>query len=107
MEVVGIVLAAVLAAAVVVLVARPFLAEPGTSEGRIGEPDAAESERLRLLEERDRTLGGLRELEFDHRTGKISDADYREQIGPLRQEAAEVLRALEPKGRPSASPAES
>jgi hypothetical protein len=38
----------------------------------------------------------LKELEFDHRTGKISDGDYRELVGPLRREAAEALRALEP-----------
>ena len=33
------------------------------------------------LEERDRALAALKELEFDHRTGKISDADYRELVG--------------------------
>jgi hypothetical protein len=38
----------------------------------------------------------LKELEFDHRTGKISDADYRELVAPLRREAADALRALDP-----------
>ena len=51
--------------------------------------------RLALAEERDRALAALKELEFDHRTGKISDEDYRAQAGPLRRRAAEVLRALE------------
>jgi hypothetical protein len=37
----------------------------------------------------------LKELEFDHRTGKVSDGDYRAQVGPLRRRAAEALRALE------------
>ncbi len=41
-------------------------------------------------------LAALKELEFDHRTGKISDEDYRELIGPLRLRVAEALRALEP-----------
>ena len=50
---------------------------------------------MRLVEERDRALAALKELEFDHRTGKISDADYRELVGPLRREAAEALRALD------------
>ena len=27
----------------------------------------------------------LKELEFDHRTGKIGDDDYRELLGPLRR----------------------
>ena len=43
----------------------------------------------------DRALGALKELEFDHRTGKISDEDYRELIGPLRLRVAEALRALD------------
>ena len=51
---------------------------------------------LELVEERDRALAALKELEFDHRTGKISDEDYRELIGPLRLRVAEALRALEP-----------
>ena len=33
--------------------------------------------RLALAEERDRALAALKELEFDHRTGKVSDDDYR------------------------------
>jgi hypothetical protein len=52
--------------------------------------------RLGLVEERDRTLAALKELEFDHRTGKVSDVDYRELIGPLRRRAVETLRALDP-----------
>ena len=47
------------------------------------------------LEERDRALAALKELEFDHRTGKISDEDYRALVGPLRRQAGEALRALE------------
>ena len=38
-------------------------------------------------------LAALKELEFDHRTGKVSDDDYRELVGTLRQRAAEALRA--------------
>ena len=93
MEALALVLAALLAVAAVVFVARPFLREP---DGREGEPsDATDAERLRLAEERDRVLAALKELEFDHRTGKISDADYRDLVGPLRRRAAEALRALE------------
>jgi hypothetical protein len=50
---------------------------------------------LELLDERDRVLGALKELEFDHRTGKIGDADYRSQIGPLRRSAAAALRSID------------
>src|SRR5262249_42784470 len=42
-----------------------------------------------------RARAAVKELEFDHRRGKVSDGDYRAQVGPLRRRAAEALRALE------------
>jgi hypothetical protein len=86
---------AVLTVACVLLVALPFLRRPDVpaAEDRLEEGDV---ERLGLAEERDRALAALKELEFDHRTGKISDEDYRELVGPLRRRAAEALRALQP-----------
>ena len=91
----SIALAVVLAVGVVVLVALPFLREPTVADDRLDAPTLEEEQRLTLLDERDRALGALKELEFDHRTGKIGDADYRELIGPQRRAAAAALRALE------------
>jgi hypothetical protein len=88
----GIVLGAVLAAAAIVLVALPFLREPTTADDTLVVPD---EERIRLTEDRDRALAALKELEFDHRTGKVGDDDYRELVSPLRQEAAAALRAID------------
>jgi hypothetical protein len=96
MDVAAVVLAALLAAAAVLFAARPFLREPEAASDRLDDVGPAEQERLRLAEERDRALAALKELEFDHRTGKISDGDYRTQVGELRRQAAEALRALEP-----------
>ena len=93
----ALVLGALLAVAAVVFVARPFLREPAPADDRLVEPDELELRRLELSEERDRALAALKELEFDHRTGKVSDNDYRELVGPLRRAAAEALRALEPR----------
>lgn len=93
----ALVLGALLAAAAVVFVARPFLREPAPQSDRLDEPGTLERRRLELVEERDRALAALKELEFDHRTGKVSDEDYRLQLGPLRRRAAETLRALEPR----------
>jgi hypothetical protein len=90
------VLGALLAVACVLLVARPFLREPVAENDRLEEPGTREQERIALEEERDRALAALKELEFDHRTGKVSDEDYRALVGPLRRRAAELLRALEP-----------
>jgi len=89
-------LAAMVAVVAVVFVARPFLRDPSPASDRLDELAPEARERLALAEERDRALAALKELEFDHRTGKVSDEDYRAQVGPLRRRAAEVLRALEP-----------
>jgi hypothetical protein len=95
-------LGVLLAVACVLVVALPFLRSPGVpaAEDRLGEPDALERRRLEVAEERDRALAALKELEFDHRTGKISDEDYRALVGPLRRRAAEALRALDPAAKP-------
>jgi hypothetical protein len=94
---VALVLGALLAVAAVVLVARPFLRDPVPARDVLEEPSPLAQRQLELAEERDRALAALKELEFDHRTGKVSDEDYRELVGPLRRRAAEALRALEPR----------
>ena len=90
-----IVVGVLLAAAAVVLVALPFLREPVAADDRLDAPTESDQRRFALVEERDRALAALKELEFDHRTGKVDDADYRELLGPLRQAAAVALRALD------------
>jgi hypothetical protein len=101
-------LGVVLAVAAVFIVALPFLRRPGipAAEDRLGEPDELERRRLEIAEERDRALAALKELEFDHRTGKVTDEDYRALVGPLRRRAAEALRALEPRSRDAEAEAE-
>ena len=84
-----------LAALAVLLVALPFLREPTVTDDRLDTPSPDEQARLSLVEQRDRALAALKELEFDHRTGKITDEDYRRELGPLRQAAAAALKALD------------
>lgn len=96
MTTLALVLGALLAVACVVFVARPFLREPDPDVDRLDELSPAERRALDLAEERDRALAALKELEFDHRTGKVSDEDYRAQVGPLRARALAALRASEP-----------
>jgi hypothetical protein len=98
-----IVLGLLLAVAVVVAVALPFLREPVAADDRLDARSEEDERRLALVEGRDRALAALKELEFDHRTGKIDDTDYRRLVGPLRQEAAAALRSLDAEngnGRP-------
>lgn len=97
MTVAGLVLAAALAVVAVIFVARPLLRQETEAAA---ETDAEDTRRLELVEARDRALAALKELEFDHRTGKISDDDYRELVGPLREEAGDALRALDALHRP-------
>ena len=92
----ALVIAALVAVAAVVLAALPFLRDPSPAADRLDQQDELERRTLELAEERDRALAALKELEFDHRTGKVSDEDYRRLVGPLRIRAAQTLRALEP-----------
>lgn len=95
LETVALALGALLTVLCVVFVARPLL-----RSGRDEAPAAsgpAEDARVRLYERRDRALAALKELEFDHRTGKITDEDYRRQVYPLRRQAAALLPYETPK----------
>ena len=78
----------ILAALVVAVVARP-LSRPGAEEqresGRIEELQAAKEAKYREI----------RDADLDHRTGKLSDADWRAQDRALRAEAVELLRRLD------------
>jgi hypothetical protein len=95
----ALVLAATLAVACVVAVALPFLREPEPESDTLDDLDEGERRRLAFLEARDRALSALRELEFDHRTGTVSDEDYRAQVGPLRRDVAAALQALQLESR--------
>ena len=92
---VALLLGAALAVVCVVLVALPFLREPEPVSDELDELTPERRRRLALAEERDRALAALKELEADHRAGRVNDEDYRASIGPLRREAAEALRALD------------
>ena len=97
-------LAALLALAAVLVVALPFLKQPEAADDDLRGLSEAEARRLHLVEERDRAVAALAELEFDHRTGKVSESDYRAAVAPLRARAAAALRALEPPAEPPEAP---
>jgi hypothetical protein len=48
-----------------------------------------------LLAAREAKLREIREAELDHRTGKLSDADYAALDAALRAEAVEILHQLD------------
>jgi flagellar biosynthesis/type III secretory pathway M-ring protein FliF/YscJ len=84
---------AVLVTAVVLFVAWPFVApERERPEAALSQE---ERRRLALEERRDAAYQALRDLEEDHRTGKVSAADYEAERTRLRREAGQALRELD------------
>lgn len=59
------------------------------------EPSVRERKRKALAEEKERLIGALRDLDHDHRTGKLDDADYTTLTARLKQQAAEVLKDID------------
>ena len=78
----------VVLALIVLLVSAPLR--------RRGTMEAEESAELAELEAaREAKYREIRDAELDHRTGKLSDADWRAQDRALRAEAVEILRRLD------------
>jgi hypothetical protein len=64
------------------------------------EPDASDSAPHRshldqLMERRDTIYENLRDLKFEHRTGKFAEQDYEQMRDTLETEAAMVLAEIE------------
>ena len=78
------------AALVVWLVAGPL--RPGRAAAAA---EAGESRRAELEAAREAKYREIRDAELDHRTGKLSDADWRALDRTLRREAMEILRELD------------
>jgi hypothetical protein len=53
------------------------------------------AEHAELVAARDAKYREIRDAELDHRTGKLSDADWRVQDRALRAEAVEILHRLD------------
>jgi type VI protein secretion system component VasK len=60
--------------------------------------DAAASNLAELREDKRRLLRAIKELEFDHEMGKLSDEDFRQIGDRYRLRAIEVLRLLDESG---------
>jgi flagellar biosynthesis/type III secretory pathway M-ring protein FliF/YscJ len=80
----------VVLALVVLVVSAPL--RPGRARAA---EDATETERSELEAAREAKYREIRDAELDHRTGKLSLADWRAQDRSLRAEAVEILRRLD------------
>lgn len=88
MDLGSILLGAALLIVVAFAVARPLLDQ---ASARDRAPGPAEG----LLFERERLLTALRDLDFDHATGKLVEDDYAAQRAQLVAQGADVLRQLD------------
>ncbi len=79
---------AVLLLAVVAVVTAPLRSRAAPEEGE-------DAERAELEAARDAKYREIRDAELDHRTGKLSEADWRAADRVLRAEAVEILRRLD------------
>ena len=57
--------------------------------------EAEERIRIGLEDDKERLLLALRDLEFEHEMGKVSDGDYAAMRRRLEQQALDVIGALE------------
>ncbi len=89
MEAVAPLLVIVALALVVWIVAAPLRKGPQAVD------EAVVYEREGLEAAREAKYNEIRELEMDHRTGKLSDEDFRVLDRQLRAEAVQILRALD------------
>ena len=93
------VVVAVVLALIAVFLSAPFRRNPalgGAGANGAGPDSAARASDIAELEAaREAKYREIRDAELDHRTGKLSDADYEAVDGALRAEAIEILHRLD------------
>ena len=83
----------VLLAAIVFYVTAPLRATGRATA--LAEVERALRRREELEAQRTQRLAELRDLDLDHRTGKLDDADFEADDARLRAEAVAILRELD------------
>ena len=89
MEIVPVFLVLAVAVLVALFLAQPFKGRASRRRNATGQDVSA------LLAERERMIGALQELDFDHALGKVPAEDYPAQRAELVQKGADILRKLD------------
>jgi hypothetical protein len=79
------------AGAVLFYVFRPLF----TEQGEVARVSGRETKRVSLVEQRDRALEAIREVDFDHRMGKTEGDDYKETRARYEAEALALINELD------------
>ena len=77
------------------MLALVVLLVSGPLRSRLGDEESESAERAELEAARDAKYREIRDAELDHRTGKLSEADWRALDRGLRAEAVAILRRLD------------
>ncbi|MSS73252.1 MAG: zinc ribbon domain-containing protein [Candidatus Latescibacteria bacterium] len=80
-----------IAVGVMVYVGRPLF----TQQGVVAATARRKSRHAVLMEQRDALYAAIRELDFDHRMGKVDDEDYRRMRGDYTQQAVSLLKEVD------------
>ena len=97
MDLGSLLLALALLLLVAAYIARPILDRAGEERAESAPADAI-YDRVNRLAERENVLAALRDLDFDHTTGKIAQEDYRAQRAALVGQGVAILRQLDALG---------
>lgn len=80
---------------ILVVLALVVLLVSGPLRSRFADEASESAARAELEALRDAKYREIRDAELDHRTGKLSEADWRELDRGLRAEAVSILRRLD------------
>ena len=94
-----------IAAGILLFIFTPLFDPRDTST--INQISRREARRRELIEQRDMVYEAIRELDFDHRMGKVEEDDYRQTRARYTAQAVELIKSLdkaaERTDRPAAS----
>lgn len=80
-----------IAVGVMFFVGRPLFAQRGV----VAAASRRKSRHAVLAEQRDAVYAAIRELDFDHRMGKVDDEDYERMRGEYTRQAVDVLKEMD------------
>ncbi len=92
MESESLILGVIIVALCLLFVLWPFLS---TRRESPAQADRLNGERERLIAQRDAIYATIRDLDFDYRTGKLTDEDYHAQREAWMARGVDVLKALD------------
>lgn len=80
-----------IAVGVMIYVGRPLF----TQQGAVAATARRKGRHAVLTEQRDALYAAIRELDFDHRMGKVDDTDYQRMRGDYTQQAVALLKEID------------